>query len=77
MTVQYGERIQAQEVTAQASFLSANDNRLHFGLGSSTSAEVTVRWTNGSIEQVGNVPADCLATIREGHGVIRTDLLKR
>ena len=60
VTVRYGDRLQAQEVTAQASFLSANDKRLHFGLGNSTSPEVTVHWTNGNIERIGKVPADCL-----------------
>jgi len=77
VTVRYGDRLQAQEVTAQASFLSANDKRLHFGLGNSTLADVTVRWTNGNIEQIGKVPMDYLVTIREGHGVIRTDPMKR
>jgi hypothetical protein len=76
VTVQYGDRVQAQEVTAQSSFLSANDKRLHFGLGNSTSAEVTVRWTNGNTERIGKVPVDCLATVREGHGVVRTDPMK-
>jgi enediyne biosynthesis protein E4 len=76
VTVRYGDRLQAQEVTAQASFLSANDKRLHFGLGNSTSVEVTVRWTNGNTEHIGKVPVDCLATIREGHGVIRTEPMK-
>jgi hypothetical protein len=77
VTVRYGDRLQAQEVAAQASFLSSNDKRLHFGLGNSTSAEVTVRWTNGNIERIGKVPVDCLATIRESHGVVSTDPMKR
>ncbi|MEP6538335.1 MAG: CRTAC1 family protein [Bryobacteraceae bacterium] len=75
VTVRYGDRVQAQEVTAQASFLSANDKRLHFGLGNATSAEVTVRWTNGSTEHAGKVPVNCLAVIREGHGVVSADPL--
>lgn len=77
VTVRYGGRLQAQEVTAQASFLSANDKRLHFGLGNATSVEVSIRWTNGNTEHVGEVPVDCLATIREGHGLVRTDPMKR
>jgi len=77
VTVRYDDRVQAQEVTAQASFLSSNDKRLHFGLGPSTSAEVTVRWTNGNTERIGNVPVDCLVTIREGHGVAGTQPMIR
>ena len=34
VTALYGDRRQTQEVAAQASFLSHNDRRLHFGLGS-------------------------------------------
>jgi hypothetical protein len=66
----YGTRRQAQEVTAQSSFYSANDRRLHFGLGAETSAELTIRWTNGATEILSNVAADQLVTIREGSGII-------
>ncbi len=31
ITARYGDRTQAQEVTAQSSFYSANDRRVHFG----------------------------------------------
>jgi hypothetical protein len=67
----YGGRTQAQEVLAQSSFYSANDRRLHFGLGAATSAEVTVRWPNGVTEKIGSVPADQLVVIREGAGIVR------
>jgi len=69
---QYGGRSQAQEVTAQSSFYSANDRRLHFGLGSAASAHLTVRWPNGTAEKIGAVPADQLVVIREGAGILRT-----
>ena len=36
VVARYGERTQAQEVLAQSSFYSANDRRLHFGLGAAT-----------------------------------------
>ena len=68
----YGGRTQAQEVTAQASFYSANDRRLHFGLGAATSADLTIRWPSGAMETVRNVAADQLVVIREGAGVVRT-----
>ncbi|PYX18505.1 MAG: RNA-binding protein, partial [Acidobacteria bacterium] len=37
----YAGRQQAQEVNAQSSFYSANDRRLHFGLGNATTADLT------------------------------------
>ena len=70
VVAQYGNRRQAQEVTAQSSFYSANDRRLHFGLGSETTADLTVRWTNGSTENFPKVAADQLVIIREGAGII-------
>jgi hypothetical protein len=66
----YGGRRQAQEVTAQSSFYSANDRRLHFGLGAETAADLTIRWTNGATETIPNVAANQLVTIREGAGII-------
>jgi enediyne biosynthesis protein E4 len=71
VVAQYGSRRQAQEVTAQSSFYSANDRRLHFGLGSETAADLTVRWTNGTTEAFPKVPADQLVVIREGTGIVR------
>ncbi len=71
VTAQYGDRRQAQEVTAQTSFYSANDRRLHFGLGAETTANLTVRWTNGATESIRDVAADQLVVIREGLGIVR------
>jgi len=71
VTIRYGSRQQAQEMTAQSSFYSVNDKRLHFGLGAETSAHLTVRWTNGQTESFSNVAADQLVVIREGSGIIQ------
>lgn len=71
VTARYGNRLQAQEVTAQSSFYSANDKRLHFGLGAETIAHLTIRWTNGQTETIPNVAADQLVVIREGSGIIQ------
>ena len=68
----YGERTQAQEVTAQSSFYSASDRRLHFGLGTATSVDLTILWPSGATEKIGGVPADQLVVIREGAGILRT-----
>jgi enediyne biosynthesis protein E4 len=70
VTARYGGRIQAQEVMAQASFYSANDRRLHFGLGPATAADLTIRWPSGATETVPNVAADHLVVIREGAGIL-------
>jgi hypothetical protein len=72
----YGDRRQIQAVLAQSSYLSANDRRLHFGLGAATSANLEIRWPNGGREALSDVPADHLVVIREGSGIIRTDRLR-
>ena len=69
VTVRYGERTQAQEVSAQSSFYSANDRRLHFGLGAETRADLTIRWPSGQIEKISGVEADHLVVVHEGAGV--------
>ena len=77
VTVRYGGRTQVQDVTAQSSFYSVNDRRLHFGLGAATRAEVTVRWPNGVAETIGAVDADQLVVIREGEGVAKREKFGR
>jgi hypothetical protein len=69
----YGGRTQAQEVSAQSSFYSVNDRRLHFGLGAATSAELTIRWPNGVTERIGDVEAGQLVVVREGGGILRQE----
>ncbi len=66
----YGGYRQAQAVLGQSSFLSANDRRLHFGLGPETRAKLEIRWPNGRQELIEQVDADQLVVIREGSGVV-------
>jgi len=75
VVARYGGRTQAQEVSAQSSFYSVNDRRLHFGLGTASSAELTVRWPNGTAERIGDVAADQLVVVREGAGILRREKL--
>jgi hypothetical protein len=77
VTATYGKRTQAQDVTAQSSFYSANDRRLHFGLGVETSADLSIRWPNGQTEAIARVDADQLVVVREGEGIIKRQRLGR
>ena len=61
---------QMKEVQSQSSFLSCNDFRLHFGLGSALVADVSVRWPNGKRQSLTALKADQLYTIREGAGIV-------
>jgi hypothetical protein len=68
----YGARSQAQAVLSQSSYLSANDPRLHFGLGAEKRASLEIFWPSGATEKVAAVDANQLVLVREGAGVIRT-----
>ncbi|MBT4496452.1 MAG: CRTAC1 family protein [Gemmatimonadetes bacterium] len=58
---------QVEEVRSGSSFLSQNDLRLHFGLGSATRADrVRVFWPSGLIEEVENIAANGEITLIEG-----------
>jgi len=70
VVVETSTATQTQELLSQSSFLSANDPRLHFGLGKELSATVRVRWTGGAWESLGRVAADQLVTVKEGKGIV-------
>lgn len=53
-----GAPLQWREVRAGTGYLSQDDHRMHFGLGSAPRARVTVRWPDGGVEEVGEVAAD-------------------
>ena len=69
----YGAKRQAKAVLAQSSYLSANDKRLHFGLGTEKSASLEIHWPGGKTETIENVGANRLVVIEEGKGIIKTD----
>ena len=68
ITATYGGQRQIQEVLSQSSFYSANDLRLHFGLGAADSADLEVRWPNGGSEQFAVPDEDRISTLTEGQG---------
>ena len=68
--VTYGDRVQAAEVLAQSSFLSVDDRRLHFGLGSVDTVDLDVRWPSGLKQSFRKVACDQLVTIDEADGIV-------
>jgi hypothetical protein len=67
--VRYGGKVQAQEVLSQSSYLSVNDSRLHFGLGSATAADIEIRWPLGRVERLTGIASDQLVHVKEGSGI--------
>ena len=56
---------QSGYATSAGSYLSANDKRLHFGLGGAREARVEIRWPSGRIQALERVSADQVLTVRE------------
>ena len=61
----YGNKQQVQERVGQSSFYSSNDPRLHFGLGKALTADLEIRWPNGTQQIIKNVKADQIMSVRE------------
>lgn len=76
VTVQAGKMRQFSEVRGGASYLSQNDLRLHFGLGSEAKMNsVEIRWPNGNLQTLHDLAADRIYTIVEGKGVAKSEPL--
>jgi hypothetical protein len=61
---------QTAEVHSGGSYLSQNDLRVHFGLGTATKIDsVEVRWPSGKVDTMKDLQADRYYDIREGEGI--------
>ncbi len=76
-TVRYGGKLQTQEVLSQSSYLSASDQRLHFGLGDAVTADIEIRWPLGRVEKLSGVAAGQLIHVTEGAGITRAVKFRR
>jgi hypothetical protein len=65
----FGARVQVngqtRVATATGSYLSSNDKRLHFGLGSAATAEIEIKWPTGIRQVLRGVKADQFIVIEE------------
>ena len=67
VTVTAGGRRQVAQRIGGGSYQSANDPRLHFGLGDSDRVEsVEVRWPSGRMDRWTDLPVDTGYLLREG-----------
>jgi hypothetical protein len=56
---------QTRFATTAGSYASANDKRLHFGLGSAKSAKIEVFWPSGTHQVLNDISADQFLEVRE------------
>jgi hypothetical protein len=68
-----GDLVQSDEVRSGGSYLSQNDLRLHFGLGTHARADkVEVTWSSGVKEILANLAVDRFYVVQEGKGIVST-----
>ena len=62
---------QLRDVKNGGSYLSCNDERLHFGLGKATVVDkIEVRWASGLRQEFASVPAGHFYSLREGSSTL-------
>jgi hypothetical protein len=66
-----GDLVQLGEVISGGSYLSQNDLRLHFGLGSYAHLDrAEFLWPDGKKEVITNLAADRYYVVRESQGIV-------
>jgi len=54
------------------SYQSAQDPRLHFGLGSLNKVDsLEIRWPSGAVTRLTDIPSDQIVAIQEGAGIVK------
>jgi hypothetical protein len=77
LEVHYGKHRQILEAKSAASYLAANDMRVHVGLGTYPQIdELTLRWPSGRTQTLHHLAAGYLHVISEDGGVIRSTKLR-
>jgi enediyne biosynthesis protein E4 len=73
-----GPKIFVDEVRSGSSFISNNDMRVHFGLGTAAKIDwVEIRWLSGLTERFEGLAVDSIHTLKEGSGAPVADPAKK
>ncbi len=72
--VSTGDLILYDQRKGGMSYQSAQDPRLHFGLGSRSNVDaIEIRWPSGSVTRLGSLRSDQIIAIKEGVGIVERD----
>ena len=70
VTLEAGGKVQSRPVLSQSSYLSQNDLRVHFGLGSVKRIDrLRVAWPSGRSEEFTGAVTDSMMVLVEGQGI--------
>ncbi len=62
---------QTDEIHSGGSYLSQNDLRVHFGLGSAARIEnIEIQWPSGATDTVKDLAVDQFYAVEEGKGIV-------
>jgi enediyne biosynthesis protein E4 len=65
---------QIEEVRSCNGYYSANDLRIHFGLGDAKKIDlVEIRWPSGTVDTLRNLDVNLLYVVEEGGKILKTD----
>ena len=67
-----GTSHQVREVQSGSSYLSQNDLRLHFGVGTQEMVELEIRWQSGTVQRFEDVRVNRFLKIMEGDNQIKS-----
>jgi len=71
LKIMAGGMTQTDEIHSGGSYLSQNDLRVHFGLGSAAKIDsVEIRWPSGTTETLRNLGVDSFYSVLEGKGIV-------
>lgn len=62
---------QYEQAKGGMSYMSAHDQRIHFGLGQrKTIDSLEITWLSGVVDKLSNVPVNQIITVKEGVGIV-------
>jgi enediyne biosynthesis protein E4 len=71
VTLTAGSLVLHEQKKGGMSYQSAQDPRLHFGLGNYASVDsLEIRWPSGTVTKLGNLKSDQIVAIKEDKGVV-------
>jgi hypothetical protein len=72
-----GGMTQTDEIHSGGSYLSQNDLRVHFGLGSAAKIDsVEIHWPSGAVDHIGTLAADRFYSVLEGQGIVPPERIR-
>ena len=62
---------QVDQAKGGTSYMSASDQRIHFGLGKKTKIDsLVITWPSGQVDKLIGVPVDSIVAVKEGVGIV-------